>query len=119
MGRYSPYQKVDQTPKRQIHPIWRGVGFIFMIIIPFLSYVGALVLIQENQKQGWMRIPVDLIAKNVGDPMLYVKIIVTIIIMLVLFAIFTLISFLIFSAFMPPRYGPHDVPPVQYRRRKQ
>jgi len=119
MGKYSSYSRRDApSPKiRTIHPIWRGVGFAFIIIIPIFSYAAALVLIEQNSKSGWFQIPADLIFKG-ADPLLYIKIIVTITIAFILYIIFMLITFLVYSMFGPKRYGPYDVPPIKYRRKR-
>lgn len=109
---------------RQAHPIWRGVGFVMMFLIPFVSYAGTEVLIEQNKKANFFPWPVDIMAKPGdllwnGDPLLYFKILVTITLILVLYAIFTLVTFAINSAFGAPRYGPYDVPPIQAKVRRR
>jgi hypothetical protein len=42
---------------------------------------------------------------------------VTVALMVILYALLTFFSLLIFSVFAPPRYGPLDVPPVKYSGR--
>jgi quinol-cytochrome oxidoreductase complex cytochrome b subunit len=126
MGKHDSYRHASddrQTRKPEIHPVWRGIGFIFMILIPIMSYYGALVLIQENNKQHWVPFPFDLIAneshilfKLIPDPYIHIKLILTVAIMFVLFSIFSLITFAINSAFGASRYGPYDVPPIDRPR---
>ena len=119
MGKYSTFSRRDSSKKNKtIHPIWRGIGFLFMFLIPILSYFGALVLIDENNKRGWVPIPADLIIKAF-DPLILVKAIIIIVLMIILFAIFMLVTFLFNSLFGPSRYGPLDVPPAAYRHRKR
>ena len=106
------------------HPIWRGVGFAMIVLIPLISYAASEVLIQQNQKSNIFPWPYDLLAKPGdflwnGDTLLYFKILLTITFMLILFALFTLITFLFNSAFGVPRYGPYDVPPIKARVRKR
>jgi hypothetical protein len=99
---------------RQIHPIWRGVGFALMILGPIMAYFTSLILLDENTKRGLLTIPADLIVKW-QDPLILVKVLMTIFITLVIYAIFTFVYFIIARIFAPSRYGPLDVPPVTYR----
>jgi quinol-cytochrome oxidoreductase complex cytochrome b subunit len=104
--------------KKEIHPIWRGIGFIFLILIPILSYVGALTLLEENGKRGWFGIPRELLVP-IFDPYLGVKIGIAVVLMVILYGLYTLLSFIVFSIAAPPRYGPFDVPPQRYRGNKK
>lgn len=113
---YSPSSVGIQ--KKPTHPIWRGIGFILIILIPILSYVGALALLEENAKRGWFAIPADLLVP-ISDPFLGVKIGLAVVLMVILYSIYTLFSFIILSITAPPRYGPFDVPPVYFREKKK
>ncbi|GAP22966.1 hypothetical protein [Leptolinea tardivitalis] len=119
MSKYEPYNSQRQKPvKREIHPIWRGIGFALGIIIPVISYIGALIIIDENSKRGWFSIPSDLISRYV-EPYLYVKIILTVMLMFIFYAIFLFITALITSLLAPPRYSVYDVPPQAFRGKKK
>jgi len=124
----SKYKFVDQArrekPKPTIHPIWRGVGFLMMVLIPVVSYSLTEVLILQNSQKNWVPLPYDLMAKPTdlfwaGDPLLYVKIISTLFFALFFFALFTLITSIVNRAFGGPRYGPYDVPPIEGKVRKK
>ena len=121
MGKYSSYQK--QSSKKQgdrLPPIWRGIGFGMMILIPGLSYVGMLVLMQYNQDHNLFPIPMDMINKTVGgDPLLFIKIGVVLIFMLIAYAVLMLLTFWLNKIFFPSQLGPFDVPRVSYRRKKR
>lgn len=121
MGKYT--SRVSQEPmrdrNRQAHPIWRGVGFALMLLTPIIAIFGSIVLVNANSEQGWVAIPRDLIYRGGGDPLLYVKIIVGIAIFLLVTVFFQLITFILYSAFGPSRYGPLDVPPVAYKGPKK
>jgi hypothetical protein len=127
MGKYtsSVNRPRDNEPRsRRIHPIWRGIGFIFIILIPILAYFATLVVLDANNQKGWFQIPADLYYQGGypllgGDPLLYVKIMGTIAFAFLFYAIFMLINFIVYSMFAPPRYGPLDVPPMHYRRVKR
>lgn len=67
MGKYEAYSNKRKPPvKREVHPIWRGIGFVMLILIPFMSYIGTLILLEENAKKGWFSIPGDLISPYIN-----------------------------------------------------
>ena len=121
MGKYSGrmVQEPLRDRNRQAHPIWRGVGFVLLILTTVIAVFGAIALVEANATQGWVQIPKDLIAKGVGDPNLYVKIIVGLVIFVVVNAFFFFFSFILYSVFGPSRYGPLDVPPIAYKGPKK
>jgi hypothetical protein len=119
VGKYSNFSKQEgDRLKKGVHPVWRGVGFLLMFLIPVLSYFGMIVLLDENGKRGWVPIQPDWLIKIGPDPLLLVKIGVALALVIILFAILMFITFLINSLFAPSRYGPLDVPPATYRKRK-
>ena len=118
MGKYDSHV-VQKSTRRQekVHPIWRGVGFLFIVLAPIISYAAAVLLIQENNARGWYPMPYDLMAVPghlfyFGDPLIYLKLILTVAFMLVLFALFMFVTFFVNSMFGRSRYGPYDLPPV-------
>lgn len=104
----------DSWMNRKIHPIWRGVGFALMILAPIIAYGIALIVMEENGRRGLVNIPPSLIVQW-QDPYILVKLIITLLVTLVLYAIATMIYFMISSIIGPSRYGPTDVPPVAYK----
>lgn len=116
MGKYQTYGPKDDINNRgtKMHPVWRGVGFALLIILPIISYFGTIVILDANALHGWVKIPGELLASS-SDPMLYVKIILTLTLTFLFFAVFSLIYSIIYGMFAPPRYGPLDVPPASYR----
>ncbi|HWQ03893.1 MAG TPA: hypothetical protein VN452_00910 [Longilinea sp.] len=121
MGKYSSRMTQESLSNRdqQLHPVWRGVGFAFMILIPTIAIFGSIVLVDANSKNGWVAIPPEVINHGFGGPLLYVQIIVGVVIMLIMSVLFQLITFVLYRAFGPSRYGPLDVPPVTYNGPKK
>jgi hypothetical protein len=114
MSKYT--QQVRPAPiKREVHPIWRGIGLFFAIIIPAMAYAATLLLLEENKIRGWMAIPKDVLVTFGSDPLLGVKIALTLFLAVVIYGIFSMISFILYSAFAPPRLGPFDAPPIRKR----
>ena len=122
MGKYNSMQKrgsIKREPDK-LPPIWRGIGFAMMILIPGMAYVGMLVLMQYNQDHNLFPIPLDVMNHlKGGDPLLFVKIGVVLVIILVLYAFLMLITFVLNRIFIPSQLGPFDVPRVAYKRRKR
>jgi hypothetical protein len=114
MGKYQSFRRESKPPTREIHPIWRGIGFVLIILIPFMAYTAAILVLNENASRGWFPIPADILARG-SDPMLYVKILLTLLIAMVLYIILLFITFLVNKFFGPDRYGPYDVPAVTYK----
>lgn len=121
MGRSSYKQIVREEKPRvaPIHPIWRGVGFGLMILVPIISYAGSLVLLQQNGINGWFPIPGDLLVSGLGDQLILVKAILTVILMFILYAIMLLFYFIIYALVGPKRYLAPDVAPVKYRYKRK
>jgi hypothetical protein len=129
-SKYREYSTSKHTSNRdyqRVHPVWRGVGFAFIILIPIISYAATEVLLQQNGIHNWFPLPFDMLAKPgqffydlIPDPMLYIKAMFFVAFMLILFAIFTLFSFLISGFFgASVQKDPFYVPPVRRRRRRR
>lgn len=123
MGKYqTTYRRLDeeQNKRKGIHPIWRGVGFVMMLLMPLMGYAGAMVLLDLNQQYKWFVIPSDLYVYTQSDPLLFVKIGLSVVVTLVFYSILLLITFIVNRVFAPSKYGPLDVAPNEvYRRLKR
>lgn len=130
-GRYTRGYSSRQTPSREerqkLHPIWRGVGFAIIILFPIIAYAGMKVLLDLNGKNNWMPIPVDLLMKRtdilykfIPDPMLYIEILIWFVLVILLFAVFTFVSFLISNAFgYEGKKDPYYVTPMKRPRKRR
>ena len=120
MSKYTKYNDRSRMGDRpwKIHPIWRGIGCLLMLVIPVMAYAGAVLLVEANSKQHWLPMPREL-AQTVSVPYLgdiksfYATLIVTVLLMLIGFGVMTIIYSMIYSALGPPRLGPLDAPPVR------
>jgi uncharacterized membrane protein YidH (DUF202 family) len=109
-----PYQQSTQKPRRVVHPIWRGIGCVLIIMIPILSYAIASLVVEANNTQHWFQIPKE-IANSLTIPGLgtvgYTELALTVIIMVIGYGILTLFYALIYRIFGPSNLGPMDAPP--------
>jgi hypothetical protein len=119
MAKYSMYPEPQkEAPKKKpIHPIWRGIGCILLVLIPMVSYVAADYLITYRASYSWIIIPQEMIVNNLPDPLLLVKIFYTAIFVFALYLILTIVTFFANRLFGPSRYGPHDIPIDKVQRK--
>jgi hypothetical protein len=116
MSKYNQaYQRSTSKPRPwSVHPIWRGIGCLLIILIPIISFAAAKILVQENLQQKWVEIPAEL-KGNFDVPslghVLFADLAVTIILMVIGFGLLTVGYALIYRIFGPSPYGPMDVPP--------
>lgn len=120
MTKYNQFSPRSHAPKRPwtVHPVWRGIGCLMMIIIPVLSYAASVLIVQENVKQGWLPVPVEF-SRTIAVPFignveyLYANLMVAIVLSLIGFGIFTSLYSLMYSMLGPSQYGPLDSPPLR------
>lgn len=120
---YSSNRRTSQKDYQRIHPIWRGVGFAMIVLIPIISWAGADLIITR----GLLPLPRDLFASSgqllynlTRDPLIHIRLMFFIGILLILFALFTLFVFIVNSLFgVSQRNDPFYVPPVQRRSRRR
>jgi hypothetical protein len=123
------YRKDRQERRWQIHPIWRGIGCTFLILIPIMSWFAARLFLQTNKilpisnnfvspiTLPYSQIPeVDRIIAGINHFTVSNNLIVgqfffAVVFMFIGFGIFSLLYAVLFRAAGPSRYGPFDVPP--------
>lgn len=116
MSKYhQTYQRPVTNPHPgSVHPIWRGIGCLLIILIPIISFAGARVLVQENLQQKWVQIP-DELSGSFNVPSLgqvsFADLTVAVILMVIGFGLLTIVYAFIYRVFGPSPYGPMDSPP--------
>jgi hypothetical protein len=124
MTKYTQSYTQQQSKPRpwDVHPIWRGIGCIFIFLIPIVSYAGAVLLIQANAKQSWIDLPREITGYFVL-PFLgriyYLYLVVALVLMVVGFGILTVVYSFVYRFIGPPKYGPMDAPPERISRRRR
>jgi hypothetical protein len=124
MTKYTQYARNAPAKPRpwKVHPVWRGIGCILMIIIPVLSYAISVELINANFVKGWIFIPGTLLRPIPlpylrSIPILPATLIVTLLLMILGFGVLVSIYSLIYRFTGPPTLGPLDAPPERRRPR--
>jgi len=134
MGKYGQYSRGRELKPRRwaIHPVWRGIGCLMMILVPILAYAGAVEFLNFNQKNPILPLTADMyqplgvqyirledvdmsIPVNLGSLTTCV-LAFTVVFMVLGYALYSLIYAIFYKSMAPPRYGPLDSPPVgKYR----
>ncbi len=125
MTKYRQYEKAPVKRDRwAVHPLWRGIGCLMMILIPVMAYAGAVLLVQENLRQRWLVVPREF-AQSVTLPLigkvpyLYANLVTAVILALFGFGLMTVLFNLLYRVIGPPRLGPTDAPPDWGRSRRR
>lgn len=118
---YAQWRRPKMAQRKwKVHPVWRGIGCLMIVIIPIFSYLVAGVVIQSNFEQGWVAIPFNLLGPaGIQIENLYLKLIATTLISIVLFGGYTIAYMIIYSMAGPARYGPLDARPMKRRPGKK
>jgi hypothetical protein len=119
----SKYKSLASRPEMKprpwkIHPIWQGIGCLLLLLIPIVSYAGAVMLVDANAGKHWLTVPPEL-AQNValpvigGVPNLYANLVLTVLFILLGYSIVMVVYAIIYRMMAPPRLGPLDAPPIR------
>ncbi len=126
-NKYNSYGSERRQMKKEVktHPIWRGVGFAFMILIPIMAYAGMRVLMDQTDlitskmTPDMLVQPKDFLWPYVNDAF-YVEAVTFILLLIIFFAIFTFVSFMITSAAgITAKNDPFYVPPPPKHKRRR
>jgi hypothetical protein len=101
MGRYQQYQRDIKDTDEEVHPIWRGIGFLLMGLIAIMSYAGANLLVEANKTKGWIAVPYGIQGGVSWAPDLYAELIVTFFLIMIGFGIMTIVYSLIYKVTRP------------------
>jgi hypothetical protein len=117
MGKFDRYEarQVKQEKVHKIHPVWRGIGCLMIIIIPVMAYAAADVFLQAAPGLGLFPRSSD-IYRNIDlefyiAPISLGMVVFTILFAMVGFLLFSVLYSIVYRMAGPPRYGPTDAPP--------
>jgi hypothetical protein len=134
MAKYQKYQR--KSPARKgLHPIWRGIGCILIIVVPLLAYGLMLVFVPPiiasgkvpYQLLGYIQFPawayryrmlsgIATFISSINN--LGLNIITFIVMLIILTAVASLLYSMIYSIIGPTRYSQVDAPPSKYKPKK-
>ncbi len=124
------YQREHQQRPWRVHPVWRGIGCALILLIPIMSWFGAIVFLQSNtvivlppELTNVVTIRVTTHIHEIDNVILNInnyfkaqnlvtgQLFFTVIFAFLGFGIMALLYALMYRMAGPPRYGPFDVPP--------
>jgi len=127
-SKYQSFNKKEFVRPYKIHPIWRGIGFLLMVLVPIMALAAALVLTEMGFEQGWpfmrelrgtVRLPdimyVIPVVRNFAGWISSInnfpaKALFFVGMLLVFSGIMSLLYAMIYRLVGPPRYTPLDAP---------
>ena len=134
MSKYMKYHRKSK-PKKQVPPLWRGIGCIMMLAVPILSYVVGYAFLQEAKRRHW--VPPELLGYyQFPDWVWDIPILETVVRFLsnikdgTAMVIFFFVTFLLLTGLVsflytvfyqlvgPARYSELDAPPASRRTRE-
>lgn len=137
MSKYNSYQQHKELPaKREVHPVWRGIGCLIMIISPVISWAAASLLLEVAKLQKWpfvyelggylrfpdifYQIPGVLVVANYISSIVYLKaLLLFFVLMLIAFSgVFAVLNAILYRAFGPPRYTRLDEPAPRVKTKR-
>jgi hypothetical protein len=120
MGKYYSQYRRPPRPERKwrVHPIWRGIGCIMLVVIPLVSWALAGIFVEANREGKWLDVPSGLSNQFISSD-LVVTLLVTLVIAILLFGAYSIFYMLIYRLFGPPALGPLDAPPEKRRVSKR
>ena len=128
MAKYQSYQKPKDLPRNEVHPVWRGIGCLIMVITPIISWAAAMVLLEFGRSQKWpflyelrdyvrfsdifYKIPGILVVANYLSSIPYLKalLIFFFLVLILLSGVFAVLNAVFYRMIGPPRYTALDAP---------
>ena len=133
MTKFTKYRKPIIERPDAVHPVWRGIGCLLMIVVPVMAFAGAVTLVNYGIPARWP-IPQELLGhvqfpnwvwntvtlkdiaaaiNRVDNPV--ADLVFFVVLLLLLSGIVSTAYAIIFRLIGPPRYTPLDVPPPRHK----
>lgn len=114
----------DRRLMWEVHPVWRGIGCILLVLLPVMAYAGAVLLVEANIEQRWLPLARELMQTVnlpvIGPvPHLYANLLVTVLLVMFGFALITAIYAIADRLKGAPPYTLLDAPLIRRRRRRK
>jgi hypothetical protein len=133
MGKYTRFERQEMKRRGDIHPLWRGVGCIMMVVVPLISYAIAVGVVKYGIEHYWP-FPASFLGhiqfpqwawnvtfiRNLISPIANIEnlgavAVITIAFIIILGGIFSTIYAAVYRVVGPPRYTQIDAPPSKYK----
>ena len=123
-NKWAAYEQAREERPWKVHPVWRGIGFLMILIIPLFSYAASDLIIEELMARELMSLPDVLRASYeipiIGDiDFLLAKLALTIVLIFALFALLAIFYSILYMPMSDLGYGRMDVKPDQFQKYKR
>lgn len=126
--KYQSFNKKEFVRPYKIHPIWRGIGFLMMVLVPIMALAAAVLLKDLGFQMGWpfmyelrgtIRLPEIFysipVIRNLAYWISSIANLRAILLFFILFVIIfsgvmSLLYAMIYRLVGPPKYTPLDAP---------
>lgn len=121
MGRYQQSSRMmtSKTKDTSVHPIWRGIGCILIMISPIIAYAGATFIVEWNIEYNWYPLPEEFMAPfnfeplNLSQEHFFANLLIAGLLLLLGFALVMVVYTILYAILGPRRYSPVDSPPLR------
>ena len=123
-NKWAAYEQAREERPWKVHPVWRGIGFLLILVIPVFSYAAADLGIEALMGQEVISLPGVLRASYdlpvVGEiDFLLAKLGATVVLIFTLFSILAIFYSIMYMPMSNLGYGRMDVKPDQYQKYKR
>jgi len=124
--KYQSYQKKEFVRPYKIHPVWRGIGFLMMVLVPIMAGAAAVVVTEigmswpfMGELRGTMRLPDIMYTLPVirdfaywvsSIPNMRAILLFFVLLLIVFSGIMSLLYAMIYRVVGPPKYTSLDAP---------
>lgn len=134
--KYQTYQKKEFVRPYDIHPVWRGIGFVMMLLVPVMAGAAAVVMTELGFQMRWpfmyelsgtVRLPdvlynlpvINNLANFIsGIPNLRALALFFVLFVIAFSGVLSVLYAIIYRMFGPPRYTPLDAPPPKVKAKR-
>jgi len=102
----------DRMKKKEINPIWRGVGCFLIVVFSVGGYLFGDWILQQNEVNGWFKLP-DVLIRIPGLPWLPSGFLMNILVAIVFIIVSLGIMNIAYAILFPIRPGKYDSPPLK------
>lgn len=125
MGNYSSSSSLEERERsRQPHPVWRGIGFMMLVIGPIVAFALSDLLVQFARTRN-IAMPLELQTEPINIPIygpvtdLYAVLVLTGAITLIIFAMFAIINAAVYQASGKSTYQAFESEPKRFKKKRK
>ena len=125
MSNYSSSSSLeDRERSRKPHPIWRGIGFMMLVIGPIVAFALSDLLVQYARTRK-IAMPLELQTDPINIPIygpvtdLYAVLVLAGAITLIIFALFAIINAAVYQASGKSTYQAFESEPKRFKKKRK